>query len=82
MNNLKRKYNIYASSIPKMNLVVHKNDRWRLLHRLQNTRRLYLVSVVLGGTSYHFCERALDEDVIYSRYHSRFNVRVEEANHG
>lgn len=39
MNNLKRKYNIYAHSIPKMNLVVHKNDRWRLLLRLQ--KKLY-----------------------------------------
>ena len=79
MNNLKRKYNIYAHSIPKMNLVVHKNDRWRLVNRLQNTRRLYFVSVVLGDTSYHFYERALGEDAIYSRYHSRFNVRVEEV---
>lgn len=51
MNNLKRKYNIYASSIPKINLVVHGNDRWRLVNRLR-------------------------------RYHSRFNVRVEEVNHG
>lgn len=82
MNNLKRKYNIYAHYIPKMNLVLHGNDRWRLVNRLQNARRLYFVSVALGATSYHFYERALDEDVIYSRYHSRFTVRVEEINHG
>lgn len=25
MNNLKRKYNIYAHSIPKLNLVVHRS---------------------------------------------------------
>ena len=79
MNNLKRKYNIYSSAYPRMNLVVHGNDRWRLVNRLQSTRRLYLVSVALGDTSYHFYEHASDEDIIYSRYHSRFNVRAEEV---
>ena len=64
-----------------MDKVVHGNDRWRLRLRLQNKRRLYLVSVSLGDTSYRFFERALDENAIYGRYHSRFNVRVEEVNH-
>ena len=64
-----------------MNKMTHGNNRRRLLFRLQSKRKLYLVSVALGDTSYHFFERALDENAIYSRYHSRFNVRVEEANH-
>lgn len=48
MNNLKRKYNIYAHSIPKINLVGHGNDRWRLRLRLQKKRRLYRVEVNHG----------------------------------
>ena len=41
MNNIKRKCNIYDHSIPKMNLVKHLNDRWRLVVRLRKTRRSY-----------------------------------------
>lgn len=48
MNSLKRKYNIYAHYIPKMNLVLHGNDRWRLVNRLQKERRLYCVEANHG----------------------------------
>ena len=70
MNNLKRKYNIYAHSIPKMNLVVHGNDRWRLVNRLQNTRRLYLVSRLPWETlrtisaSVHWTKMLFTADII------------------
>lgn len=82
MNNLKRKYNIYAHSIPKMNLVVHKNDRWRLVRRLQKTRKLYHVSIVVGDSTLfllHFYEYALNEEDIYREYNCLDVVKVEEV---
>lgn len=79
MNNLKRKYNTYSNSIPKMNLVVHGNDRWRLVNRLQRTRRLYRVSIVIGGVPCHFYEYAFNEESIYREYDHLSTTKVEEV---
>lgn len=79
MNNLKRKYNIYSSACPRMNLVVHGNDRWRLLLRLQRTRRLYYVLVDEEDISYHFFfEYAFSKEDIYRKYYYLSIVKVEE----
>lgn len=78
MNNLKRKYNIYSSACPRMNWATHRNDRWRLLLRLQRTRRLYLVSIVVGSVPCHFHEYAFSKEDVYSRYNSLSIVKVEE----
>lgn len=79
MNNLKRKYNIYSSACPRMNWAVHGNDRWRLVMRLQKARRLYRVSVVIGGVPCHFYEYALNEESIYSQYDHLSTTKVEEV---
>lgn len=45
MNNLKRKANIIDHSIPyrAFGCAKHRNDRWRLVNRAVETRRLYKV---------------------------------------
>lgn len=78
MNNLKRKYNIYSSACPRMNWATHRNDRWRLLLRLQRTRRLYRVSVVIGGVPCHFYEYAFNKEAIYREYDHLSTAKVEE----
>ncbi len=78
MNNLKRKYNIYSSACPRMDLATHRNDRWRLLLRLQRTRRLYRVSVVIGGVPCHFYEYAFSKEAIYREYDHLSTAKVEE----
>ena len=80
MNNIKRKCNIYDHSIPKMNLVKHLNDRWRLVVRLQRTRRLYRVLVDEEDIEYHFFfEYAFSEEDIYRKYDYLSIVKVEET---
>ena len=76
MNNLKRKYNIYSSTCPRMNWAVHRNDRWRLVMRLQRTRRLYLVSVVPYPSFYEY---ALNEEAIYRKYGYLSIVKIKEV---
>lgn len=79
MNNLKRKYNIYSSACPRMNWAVHGNDRWRLLLRLQRTRRLYRVLVDEEDIECHFFfEYAFSEEDIYRKYDYLSIVKVEE----
>lgn len=79
MNNLKRKYNIYSSACPRMNLTTHRNDRWRLLLRLQKTRRLYYVLVDEEDIKYHFFfEYAFSKEDIYRKYDYLSIVKVEE----
>lgn len=62
-----------------MNWAVHGNDRWRLLLRLQRTRRLYYVLVDEEDIGYHFFfEYAFSEEHIYRKYDYLSIVKVEE----
>lgn len=80
MNNLKRKYNTNGNYCPKMNWAVHMNDRWRLVRRLQKTRKLYHVSVVEQGIPYNFYTHALNKDAVHRKYDFCLSiVKVEEV---
>lgn len=79
MNNKARKANIYLHCIPDFGFVKHRNDRWRLVMRLRKTRRLYLVSVAIGGVLCRFYEYALNEESIYSQYDHLSTTKVEEV---
>lgn len=79
MNNKARKANIYLHCIPDFGFVKHRNDRWRLLLRLQRTRRLYLVSVAIGGVLCRFYEYALNEDAIRHEYNYLYIIEIKEV---
>ena len=79
MNNKTRKANIYLHCIPDFGFVKHRNDRWRLLLRLQRTRRLYRVLVDEEDIECHFFfEYAFSKEDIYRKYDYLSIVKVEE----
>ena len=53
MNNQKRKYNIELHYFPKVNWALNHNNRHRLRHRLEKTRKIYLVTFKEDGIVYH-----------------------------
>lgn len=59
MNNAARKRNIYIHRIPDFGYVKRKNDRWRLVKRVMETRRLYKIT---------YKEKCMDEYITLTMY--------------
>ena len=83
MNNAARKENIYVHRIPDFGFIKHENDRWRLVDRAIETRRLYKVTYkekCMGEyITFIMYEHDLSEQAVHNRWKDEDNMDIIEV---
>lgn len=85
MNNLKRKANIIDHSVPyrAFGCAKHRNDRWRLVNRAMETRRLYKVTYkekCMGKyITFTMYEHDLSEQAVRNRWKDEEDMNIIEV---